>query len=200
MRRGRVRSGLLRTVVVAVTAAVALMAAASPGMAAEPLTLVHSESVTLGETTLTASFTDWPVLASRSLDFTFDPEGGIEGRTGTLRAVAPDGESALLGIAARLAGGSEMTLPRHPRDYGVWGLDAVALPEEGTWQFEFTVVGPEGTSTGTLAVPVGPRPGPPAALTWTIGLLPWLVPLPWLAYLWIRKRPERQGIGSTWSG
>lgn len=195
------RAGLIRTGLVTLCATAVLVATAPPASAApQPLELVHSEPVPMGATTLTASFTDWPLRADRSLDFTFAPPGGIEGRTGVLRVVSPEGESTLLGIAARLAGGDEMTLPKHPRDYSVWGLDAVALPEEGTWRFELTVQGPEGTSTGTLAVPVGPRPGPPAALSWAIGLLPWLIALPWLLLLWVRNRPARKDMGTVWSG
>lgn len=199
MSRRSGRWGLLRFAAVTGAAAFSLVAAASPASAVEPPVLVHSESVAVGGSTLTASFSDWPLHADRSLDFTFEPAGGIEGRTGRLRVISPDGASARLGIAALLAGDEEMKLPRHPRDYNVWGLDAVALPEEGTWRFEFTVHGPEGTSTGTLSLPVGPRPGPPAALSWTVGLLPWLVVLPWLSYRWARNRSARRGLGLAWS-
>ena len=189
-----------RAAVVAAAAAFTLLAAATPVSAVPPPELVHSEPVTMGATTLTASFTDWPLRADRSLDFTFEPADGIKGHVGKLRVVSPDGESTLLGIAARLAGGNDMTLPRHPRDYNVWGLDAVALPEEGTWRFEFTVQGPEGASTGTLALPVGPRPGPSSTLSWTIGLLPWALAVPLLAFLWRRSRLVRRRIASDWSG
>ncbi|MGW0570781.1 MULTISPECIES: hypothetical protein [Streptomyces] len=189
-----------RAAAVAAAAAFTLLVTASPVSAVPPPELVHSEPVEMGATTLTASFTDWPLRADRSLDFTFEPAGGIESHVGKLKVLAPNGESTLLGIAARLAGGNEMTLPRHPRDYNVWGLDAVALPEEGTWRFEFTVQGPEGTSTGTLALPVGPRPGPSSTLSWTIGLLPWVLAVPLLAYLWRRSRLVRRRIASDWSG
>ncbi|MEV6637919.1 hypothetical protein AB0M54_45070 [Actinoplanes sp. NPDC051470] len=195
MSRRTVRAAFITAV-----GALALLAAASPASAVPPPELVHSESVAMGSSTLTTSFTDWPLRADRSLDFTFEPVGGIEGRTGVLRVVSPRGESTLLGIAARLAGEDEMKLPRRPRDYSVWGLDAVALPEEGTWRFEFTVAGPEGTSTGVLALPVGSRPGPSAALSWTVGLLPWILAVPVVAYLWTRSKPKRRRIDSDWSG
>ncbi|MDR7276407.1 hypothetical protein [Catenuloplanes atrovinosus] len=201
MSRRSMWTGWPRTALVMMSAAVALLSAATPAAAAVPKPeRVHSETMTLGGTTMTASFSDWPLRATRSLDFTFEPAGGIEGRRGTLRAVSPGGAVTALGMASRLAGEKEMTLVRHPRDYGVWGLDAVALPEEGMWRFEFTLHGPEGASTGTLALPVGPRPGPPILLSWTAGLLPWIIAGFWLTYRWIRSRPARRRIASAWSG
>ncbi|MEU4762447.1 hypothetical protein AB0H12_04280 [Actinosynnema sp. NPDC023794] len=168
-------------------AAVALMAAPGATAQASTLTVVHSEQVPLGAGTLTASFTDWPVRAGRSLDFTFEPAGGIEGRSGTLRAITPSGEPTALGIVG-LDGEADMELQRHPLARHAWGLDVVALPEEGLWRFEFTVHGPGGTSTGTLPVAAGPRPGPPAALSWVVGMAPWAVVLVLLTRRWLKVR------------
>jgi hypothetical protein len=194
----------LRRVLSALAAAAVLgLVPASPASArsaAAPLVIVHSETVPLGTSSLTASFTDWPIRANRSLDFTFRPAAGIDGRTGRLRAVAPSGRPVVLGIAGILGGGVDMKLPRHPRARDVWGLDVVALPEEGTWRFEFTVVGPEGTSTAILLLLVGSRPGPPAPLSWVVGMAPWLLPVPLLAYWWVRSRPLRRRYAHTWSG
>ncbi|MER5267890.1 hypothetical protein ABTZ99_37940 [Actinosynnema sp. NPDC002837] len=171
----------------AAAAAVVLMAAPGATAGASTLTLVHSEQVSLGAGTLTASFTDWPVRAGRSLDFTFEPAGGIEGRSGTLRAITPSGEPTALGIVG-LDGEADMTLQRHPLARHAWGLDVVALPEEGWWRFEFTVHGPDGTSTATLPVAAGPKPGPPAALSWAVGMTPWAVALVFLARRWLKVR------------
>jgi hypothetical protein len=189
----------------ALLAAVAalVLVPASPALArtpVAPLVIVHSETVPLGASTLTASFTEWPLRADRSLDFTFRPAAGIEGRTGRLRAVAPSGKPAVLGIPGLLDGGVDMELPRHPRARDVWGLDVVALPEEGTWRFEFTVDGPGGTSTATMPLQVGPRPGPPVLLSWVVGMAPWLLPVPLLVRWWVRSRPRRRRYARTWSG
>lgn len=166
-----------------------IMMLSAPGAAAqaEPLTVVHSERTSLGDSTLTASFTDWPIRAGRSLDFTFEPAGGIEGRGGTVRAVAPSGEPQALGVVG-LDGEADMKLQRHPRARYAWGLDVVALPEEGPWRFEFTVHGPDGTSTGTLPIAVGPMPGPPTAVSWAVGMVPWAAALVVLGRRWLRVR------------
>lgn len=194
---GRALAALATGFVLALAAAPA--ASATPG-GPPPLQIVHSETVPLGDSTLTVSFTDWPVRAGRSLDFTFVPEGGIAGRTGVLRAVAPSGQPVKLGIPGLLAGEEEMELTRHPRERTAWGLDVVALPEEGTWRLDFTVRGREGTSTATLPVVVSARPGPPPALSWTIGMLPWVTAVAFLAYRWIRTGPTRRRAAADWNG
>jgi hypothetical protein len=180
---------------IAAAAAAVLLSAPPASAQAEALTLVHSERVALGSGTLTASFSDWPVKAGRSLDFTFEPDGGIEGRSGTVRAIAPSGQPRALGIVG-LDGEPDMKLPRHPRARHAWGLDVVALSEEGLWRFEFTVHGRSGTTTATLPIPVGPAPGPPAALSWIVGMTPWAVALVVLGRRWWRVR-ERTALG--WS-
>jgi hypothetical protein len=109
-----------------------------------------------------------------------------------VRAVAPSGAPKALGIVG-LDGAVDMKLQRHPQARHAWGLDAVALPEEGPWRFEFTV---PGTGTGTLPVQVGPAPGPPMALSWTVGMIPWAVALVVLGRRWLRVR--RQAV-LAWS-
>ncbi len=173
----------------AIGVAVLAMVVTSPVASAQALEIVHSERIPLGGGTLDVSFTDWPVKAGRSLDFTFEPRGGIEGRTGTVRAIAPSGEPKALGIVG-LAGETDMKLPRHPQARHVWGLDVVALPEEGQWRFEFTVRGPDGVTTGTLPIAVAPAPGPPAAVSWVVGMAPWAVALLVLARRWLRVRRQ----------
>lgn len=172
---------------VAAVAAVLVVTAPAASAQAEPLTIVHSEQVAFGGSTLTASFSDWPVRAGRSLDFTFEPAGGTEGRSGTVRAIAPSGQPKALGIVG-LAGETDMKLQRHPQARHLWGLDVVALPEEGPWRFEFTVHGPSGTTTATLPITAGPAPGPPMALSWTVGMIPWAVALLVLGRGWARAR------------
>jgi hypothetical protein len=162
---------------------------------------VHSETVPLGASNLTASFTDWPVKAWRSLEMTFVPTGGIADRTAEIKSVSPSGEAVPVGVSGLLASDPEhVQLPRHPRARDAWGLDLVALPEEGLWHLEFTVQGPEGTSTATLPIQVGPTPGPPLALSWTLGLLPWLAVVPFLIRGWIRSRSYRVRVTRAWSG
>ncbi|CAM3890080.1 hypothetical protein KIPE111705_29925 [Kibdelosporangium persicum] len=167
--------------------AVMVLTAAPAYAAPPPVEVVHSENVQVGPYDLRASFSEWPIRAERSLDFTFVPDGGITGHQGTLRLVGP----ATTGRPERLA--------RHPRARTEWGLDVRALPEEGTWQLEFTVDGPKGPGSGVLAVPVGPRPGPPATLSWTLGLGPMIVGGLVLVIVWIRGRGRRRADTWTWS-
>lgn len=185
------------SVVLGVAAVVLVVAAPAASAQAEPLEVVHAERVALSDgSRLTASFSDWPVKAGRSLDFTFEPQGGIEGRSGTLRAVAPSGEPKALGVVG-LDGEAVMRLPRHPRARHAWGLDVTALPEEGVWHFEFAVRGPRGEATGTLPITAGPAPGPPPALSWLVGMAPWAVALVVLARWWWRVRGR---TALAWSG
>jgi hypothetical protein len=180
----------MRLAAVVMTAVVMVLSAPAASAQAEPLTIVHSERTSLGTGTLSVSFTDWPIKAGRSLDFTFEPAGGIEGRSGTIRAIAPSGEPKALGIVG-LDGKADMKLQRHPRARHAWGLDVVALPEEGPWRFEFTVHGPDGTAvplSATLPIAVGPMPGPPMAATWAVGMAPWAVVLVLLGRRWLRVR------------
>ncbi|GAB3417680.1 hypothetical protein [Flindersiella endophytica] len=184
-------------------ACAAVLAGAGPAAAAAGrLDIVHSERVELGDSTLIVSFTRWPLQENRSLDFTFAPAGGIQERTARLRAIDPSGRPAgTLGQLGAVEDDSGwFPLPRHPRDRSVWGLDVVSLPEEGRWRFEFEVKGPEGTSTASLPLEVGPQPGPPYALSWTVAMLPWILLIPLLAYGWVRARPLRLAGTRAWSG
>ncbi|SPL88724.1 unnamed protein product [[Actinomadura] parvosata subsp. kistnae] len=176
-------------------------ASAAAGAPPLPGEIVHTETVRMSDrSTITVSFTEWPIRALQSLDFTFEPAGGVEGRTGLVTTVSPSGDRAgLKGIVLQRRGDS-IVLPRHPRARQVWGLDVVSLPEEGTWRFEFVVEGPGGTSTGVLPIQAIAPPGPPLALSWTIALVPWAPVALLLAYGWRRARTIRRAAGPAWSG
>ncbi|MEO3875779.1 hypothetical protein ABGB18_43950 [Nonomuraea sp. B12E4] len=193
----------MRRLITAVLAAgTVVLAGAGPAMAA-PLRgeIVHSETVRMSDqSAITVSFTEWPIHALQSLDFTFEPTGGIDGRTGLVTTVSPSGDRrGLKGIVLQRRGDS-IVLPRHPRARQVWGLDVVSLPEEGTWRFEFAVEGPGGTATGVLPIRAIEQPGPPLALSWTIALTPWAPVAVLVARGWRRTRRLRRSAKPTWSG
>ncbi len=178
-----------------VVAVLLMLVSAAPAtasaMAAPPVDVVHSETLQLGTSTLTASFDYWPIQSSRSMDFLFEPADGIEGQTGVLRVIAPSGEVGIRGVGLEKRG-DDIVLPRHPRDRDRWGLDVIALPEEGMWRFEFTVDGPDGRQTGVLPLAVGPAPGPPMALSWTVAMLPWAIGVSLLVVFgWLRRARKR---------
>ena len=101
-----------RAVVTMLCAVTALSIGVAPGAAADPLDyVVHTEHVQVGPYPVTVGFTVWPLRAMQSLDFTFAPDGGIAGKSGTITAIAPDGRQE----ADRLS--------RHPRNREVWGLE-----------------------------------------------------------------------------
>ncbi|GLW09380.1 hypothetical protein Misp01_45090 [Microtetraspora sp. NBRC 13810] len=202
-RRHRVRGPRRRALAaVAAAAAATLHMGATPAVAAPPLPgeIVHTETVRMSDrSAINVSFTEWPIRALQSLDFVFEPTGGIEGRTGWVTTVSPTGDRrGLKGIVLQRRGDS-VVLPRHPRARQVWGLDVVSLPEEGTWRFEFAVRGPGGTSTGVLPIRAIEPPGPPLTLSWTIALAPWAPVALLLAHGWRRGR-RRHGAEATWSG
>ena len=108
----------------------------------------------------------------QSLDFTFIPDDGIAGKSGTLAFVNP--ETGRLGRAQPLA--------KHPRKLEVWGLDIRALQSPGAWTFAFTIEGPAGAGKGELRnLQELEQPGPPKGVSWSISLIP-LIDLAELEY------------------
>ncbi|MEV0827238.1 hypothetical protein [Nonomuraea rubra] len=192
----------MRRVLTALAAVLAVLTAAGPAAAA-PLQgeIVHTETVSMSDgSPITVGFTEWPVRALQSLDFTFEPAGGIDGRTGLVTTVSPSGDrKGLKGIVLQRRGDA-IVLPRHPRAERVWGLDVVSLPEEGTWRFEFAVERAGATSTGVLPVQAIEQPGPPLGLSWTIALLPWVPVAVLVAGGWARTRSIRRAAKPGWSG
>ena len=175
---------------VAATAAAALLLLA-PAAALAHASDPHHETIQAGPYEVLVGFSEWPIRAERSLDITFDPEGGIEGKTATIKITDPNGDWERGGVGP---------LGRHPRQRNLWGLDLIAFPTPGDWTIELTIDGPEGTGTGTLSgIPVGERPGPPPAPMWVIAALP-LVFLVWLGVRgWVRVRPDKKQEASAWT-
>jgi hypothetical protein len=176
----------LRAIVAMLCAVAALSIGVAPAAAADPLDyVVHTERVQVGPYPVTVGFTVWPLRAMQSLDFTFEPDGGIPDKSGTITAIAPDGRQD----ADRLS--------RHPRNRDVWGLDVESLDSSGTWTLRFTIDGPRGYGTGDLAVDVLNQPGPPLALSWLVGLTPLALTLVFVAAVWIRTGRRRTADTSS---
>ncbi|MEV4170778.1 hypothetical protein [Nonomuraea sp. NPDC049709] len=158
-------------------------APAEPAQVYAPVDVVHTERVQAGPYHLTVGFSRWPLRAMQSLDFTFAPDGGLTGKSGTLGMTGPGMEGGGRGAAP---------LSRHPRKRDVWGLDIQSLSTAGKWSFTFAVNGPLGQGTGTLDnVTVLDQPGPPLALSWALCTLPVLGLIAFLAVAWRRHRPSR---------
>nr|WP_153414960.1 hypothetical protein [Nocardia macrotermitis] len=155
---------------------------AGPAAAYQPVNIVHTERVQVGPYGVTVGFTTWPIRAMQSLDFTFLPDGGIAGKSGTLKINGPD----------RRATRRIQPLVRHPRKRDSWGLDVRALDAPGGYSFTFTIDGPQGHGEGTLpGVQVLDQPGPPLPLSWTLGLLPLAGLVVFLLVVWRRLRPGK---------
>ncbi|MEV6710606.1 hypothetical protein AB0M48_01070 [Lentzea sp. NPDC051208] len=154
-----------------------LLGLTAPALAFEPVNVVHTEKVQAGPYDLTIGFSTWPVKAMQSLDFTFAPENGIEGKKGKLTLLRGDVES------------DDSPLARHPRKREVWGLDIFALPEPGTWTMRFDVDGPAGAGTGELKnLQVMEQPGPPMGLSWAISTIPLFGLIALIVVAWRRTR------------
>ena len=174
----------LRAIVATLCAVAVVSIGAAPAAAADPLDyVVHTEHVQVGPYPVTLGFTVWPLRAMQSLDFTFEPDGGIAGKSGILTTIAPDGRE------------DSDRLSRHPRNRDVWGLDVESLDSSGTWTMRFTIDGPQGEGTGDLAVDVLEQPGPPLALSWLVGLTPLALTVVFFAVVWIRT--GRRGKADT---
>ncbi|SDM27765.1 hypothetical protein [Allokutzneria albata] len=172
----------------ALLAALGVMVVSAPAAAAyEPVNIVHTERVQVGPYGLTVGFSTWPVRAMQSLDFTFVPDDGIAGKTGTLQQRyrgAPQVENTGRGRTAPLA--------RHPRKRDVWGLDIRSLNRPGEWSLKFSIDGPAGRGEGELTgLQVLDQPGPPLALSWSVSALPLLGLVGFLALAWRRTSPNR---------
>nr|WP_227985427.1 hypothetical protein [Nocardia spumae] len=159
-------------------------AGAGPAAAYQPVNVVHTERVRVGPYDLTVGFSTWPLRAMQSLDFTFLPEGGIDGRAGTLRVDGP----GLKSVRTR-------PLVRHPRKRDSWGLDVKALDAPGSYRFAFAIDGPQGHGEGALdGLRVLDQPGPPLGMSWVLGTLPLLGLLVFLAVAWRRTRPRLRSL------
>jgi hypothetical protein len=154
------------------------------GLAVGPTASAHEavpyqEQIMVGPYPVDVWVSDWPIAAERSIDFTFTPEGGIEGKSGTVTMIQPDGEVYF-----------EMPLPRHPRNREVWGLDLLALPVPGPWTIELTIEGPEGSGAGAFGpMTLLEQPGPPPLLSWLVGILPPILFLAGLLIVSLRRFP-----------
>ncbi|MFJ4657113.1 hypothetical protein ACIP5Y_38100 [Nocardia sp. NPDC088792] len=165
------------------------LTAAATGTAAayQPVDIVHTEHVQAGPYNLTLGFSQWPLRAMQSLDFTFIPDGGIDDKSGTLTTVEPDGK-------IRHAD----PLSRHPRKRDVWGLDVRSLDTQGDWIFRFAIDGPLGHGEGQLTnLTVLKQPGPPLGLSWAISTLPLLGLIAFLTYVWRRTRPASRAVATA---
>jgi hypothetical protein len=184
IRPPRTRRNVRFALAVLVTAAFSLVGAA-PAMATTPVNIVHTERVQAGPYAVTVGFSVWPIRAMRSLDFTFMPDGGIAGKSGTLLLNGP-------GIKPQ----DRVTpLVRHPRKLNSWGLDVKALNAPGTYSFGFAIDGPLRHGNGSLrGVTVLKQPGPPLALSWTVGSLPFVGLIVVLVVASRRIRPGRQPL------
>ncbi|EME60260.1 hypothetical protein [Amycolatopsis decaplanina] len=170
----------MRKTLLALAAAIGLLFATTPAANAyEPVNIVHTERVQVGPYGMTVGFSTWPLRAMQSLDFTFIPDGGIAGKTGTLAFVNP--ETGRLGRGQPLA--------KHPRKLEVWGLDIRALQTQGSWTFRFEIEGPAGKGAGELRdLVVLEQPGPPMAVSWSISLIPLIVLAVLIAVAWRRTK------------
>lgn len=176
------RISLRRLAVLLLAAATLGLVTAGPAAAYQPVNIVHTERVQVGPYGVTVGFTTWPIRAMQSLDFTFLPDGGIAGKSGTLKISGPD----------RRATRRVEPLVRHPRKRDSWGLDVRSLNAPGDYGFTFVIDGPQGHGEGTLqGVRVLDQPGPPLPLSWTVGLLPLAGLVIFLVVVWRRLRPGR---------
>lgn len=174
----------------AVLAAALLLATQIPMPARAHAPEPHHIQVQADPYPVEVGFSEWPLVAERSVDITFTPADGIAGKTATIIVTGPHGtdfeESGTLG--------------RHPRQRDRWGLDLIALPAEGDWTFTLAIDGPRGPGTATVGpIAVGPRPGPPAPLAYLVGVLPLFAVAALIVVGWCRVRPGRTAEAATWT-
>ena len=176
---------LRRLAITALVTTVLSLIGASPAMAYAPVNIVHTERVQAGPYPVTIGFSSWPIRAMQSVDYTFMPDGGITGKTGSLLLDGPGVKS------------DEHVRPlvHHPRKPDSWGLDVQAFDAPGTYSIGFAIDGPQGHGQGTLnGVTVLNQPGPPLPLSWTIASLPFLGLMALIVVAWRRTQPGRRPL------
>lgn len=190
--RGHAVRPLAGAIMAFVTLALPIGVAAHGG---GPVTIVHTEYVDVGPYPMAVEFSEWPLRAERSLDIVFHPDdrlgdvldAGIAGKGGTVTLIAPSGAE------------EERMLARHPRLREFWGLDIIALPEEGVWTLRLDVAGVEGSGTGSVPVAVGPRPGPPVLVGWLLPLAVGGTMIAAVVAAWRKVRPARDPETWAWA-
>ncbi len=146
--------------------------------------IVHRQTLMVGNTKVVVGFSEYPLQAERSLDLTFNPEGGISGKEGKVQFIRPNGEKWFA-----------TKLPRYTRDRNVWGFDNQAFPTEGTWRMEIKING----TLATMPLEVGARPvGPPNNLIIALALLPILAVFTLAIRAWLQVRPLRHVESRSW--
>lgn len=151
-----------------------------------PVVEVHREQVEVGPYSIDIGFSDWPPRAERSLDIIVHTAGGIAGKQGTIALKAPSGAV------------QTFPLVRHPRQPEDWGLDIIALPEEGDWRIVLAIDGPLGPGAGEVTIALGPRPGPPELVGWLPPLAVVLAMIATLTAAWRLVRPTHLPQTHTW--
>ncbi len=177
----------MRRLVIFLSLTIGLIAVATPAAAHEAVP--YQERIMVGPYPVEVWVSDWPIAAERSIDFTFNPAGGIADKTARIQMIMPDGNEYFTS-----------PLPRHPRNRSVWGLDLIALPEPGPWMIELTINGPAGSGTGSFGpMTLLPQPGPPPLLSWVLGVLPPLVLLGSLFVIaWRRFPASSRRLAWSW--
>jgi hypothetical protein len=84
---------------------------------------------------------------------------------------------------------------RHPRKPESWGLDVKALDVAGDYSIGFAIDGPQGHGEGRLTgLVVQSQPGPPLALSWVVGSLPFAALVAFVVVAWRRLKPARLAL------
>ncbi len=165
---------------------VVLVFLANTGFAEE--VIKHREIVKVGAYQLEVGFSQFPLQAERSLDITFTPVGGIQGKSGTTKFILKNPEDTI-----------HQDLVRFTKNRNIWGYDLIAIPKKGIWNLEFTINGKQGKGVGNLKLEVLERPaGPSVALTQPLGLIPILAVFVLAIRAWIRVRPTRHNEANQW--
>ena len=168
--------------------AVVLACFGSTGFAEE--IIKHRETIQVGSYQLEVGFSQYPLQAERSLDMTFMPVGGIEGKSGTATLTLKDSKDSIQ---------IKQDLVRFTKNRSIWGYDLISIPKKGTWNLEFTINGKQGKGVGNLKLEVLERPaGPSVALTQPLGLIPILAVLMLATRAWLRVRPLRHAEANRW--
>ena len=176
-----------RAMSLAVVALLALLVFPGTARAAEPVPIVHRETMSAGPYELTVGFSKWPLAEGVSFDLLIDPADGIADKTGTFTILSPNG------MAFEYF--EDEPLARHPRQRDSWGLDVVSFQDTGAggpWTLDVSVDGPQGPGKARLVVPFEPLPGPPQAMSWLIATIPMVLIAAMILVAWIRLRPARQ--------
>jgi hypothetical protein len=153
--------------------------------------VAYTEVVQVGPVQTMVDFSEWPVVAQKSLQIVVAPAGGIAGKSATLTMVPKRGVKGHMEI---------YKLQTYPGIPNAWTLNLEGIPGQGEWTFRVEITGADGTWSAALQpVEVAPPPSVPKWSGWLLALTPVLLFSGFVGLELIRYPKRARANGNAWA-